>query len=186
MRENVLDVTDRQGLRDWLEMNHSRERECYVRCTRGRPSDDTLSYIDVVEEALCFGWVDSTLVRCDGILLQRLSPRRRNGHWSEINKERARRMERLGLMTEAGREALPDMTEDIRILFPEIMSILDEDPEMTAAMNDMAPLYVRVRLDGIDWAKGTEDFQERLSRFISETKAGRMYGQWNDYGRLLR
>jgi hypothetical protein len=71
---------------------------------RGRPIDNgTFWYIDAVEEAMCFGWIDSTTKKMDnGITAQRLAPRRKGSLWSELNKERCRRMERLGRMTDAG------------------------------------------------------------------------------------
>ena len=59
------------------------------------------------EEALCFGWIDSTLKRLpDSRLAQRLSPRRKGSHWTELNRQRCRDLEARGLMTEAGRKAL--------------------------------------------------------------------------------
>lgn len=64
-------------------------------------------YIDVVEEALCFGWIDSTLKKLpDGRLAQRLSPRRKNSHWTKLNMVRCMNLEDRGLMTPAGRRAL--------------------------------------------------------------------------------
>ena len=55
---------------------------------------DCLPYIDVVEEALCFGWIDSTLKRLpDGRLAQRLSLRRKRSHWTELNKQRCADLE---------------------------------------------------------------------------------------------
>jgi uncharacterized protein YdeI (YjbR/CyaY-like superfamily) len=70
-----------------------------------------LPYIDVVEEALCFGWIDSTLKRLpDGRLAQRLSPRRKGSHWTELNKQRCAKLEHRGLMTAMGREALKQAT----------------------------------------------------------------------------
>ncbi len=71
------------------------------------PPSGVLPYIDVVEEALCFGWIDSTLKRLpDGRLAQRLSPRRKKSHWTELNKQRCQDLEDRGLMTPAGRRAL--------------------------------------------------------------------------------
>ena len=71
-----------------------------------------LGIIDAVEEAMCFGWIDSTTKKMDnGITAQRLAPRRKGSLWSELNKERCRRMERLERMTDAGRAVLPDMSE---------------------------------------------------------------------------
>jgi len=55
-----------------------------------------------VEEALCFGWIDNTLSLIEGARMQRFSPGRKNSLWTELNKERVRRLERLGLMTDSG------------------------------------------------------------------------------------
>lgn len=61
----------------------------------------------IVEEALCFGWIDSTVKKLsDGRLAQRLSPRKKGSHWTELNKERCRQLEERGLMTDSGRMAL--------------------------------------------------------------------------------
>ena len=72
------------------------KNECWVAVKRGRPVDDgTFWYIDAVEEAMCFGWIDSTTKKTeDGVTVQRLAPRRKGSLWSELNKERCRRMER--------------------------------------------------------------------------------------------
>ena len=66
---NLLDITSRAELRQWLVNNHSVEPECGVVVKRGRPVDDnTFWYVDAVEEALCFGWIDSTTKKIsDGV-----------------------------------------------------------------------------------------------------------------------
>jgi uncharacterized protein YdeI (YjbR/CyaY-like superfamily) len=104
----LLELSDRSQLRAWLQENHSKEKECWVAMSRSKtPPPGTIPYIDVVEEALCFGWIDSTLKRLpDGRLAQRLSPRRKKSHWTELNKLRCRDLENRGLMTQAGRDAL--------------------------------------------------------------------------------
>ena len=105
---NLLQFAEREELRRWLEQNHSTERCCWVVMYRAkRPKWDAIAYLDVVEEALCFGWIDSTLKRLpDGRLVQRLSPRRKGSHWTELNKQRCTDLERRGLMTDAGRREL--------------------------------------------------------------------------------
>ncbi len=104
----LLEYDDRTALRHWLMDNHQTEREVWVATYRGKlPMADALPYVEVVEEALCFGWIDSTCKRLpDGRLAQRLSPRRKNSHWTERNQERCRELEQRGLMTEAGRKTL--------------------------------------------------------------------------------
>lgn len=107
---NLLHCTTRSELRQWLEENHPTERVCWVITSRSKqPVEGTIPYIEVVEEALCYGWIDSTLKRLpDGRLAQRLSPRRKNSHWTELNKQRCASLEQRGLMTEAGRKALAE------------------------------------------------------------------------------
>ena len=111
---NLLDIKSRSELRKWLIQNHEKEKECWVVVKRGKPTDDdTFWYIDAVEEALCFGWIDSTTKKItDNVTAQKLCPRKPKSNWSELNKERCRRMERLGLMTDAGRAVLPDMSPE--------------------------------------------------------------------------
>ena len=103
---NILKAKNREELRLWLENNYEIQKECWVIVIRGKPQiDDTFWYIDAVEEALCFGWIDSTVKKLDnGITIQRLSPRKKGSIWSELNKERCRRMEKLGKMTQAGKK----------------------------------------------------------------------------------
>lgn len=105
---NLLHCTTREELRQWFVENHATVRECWVVMTRSKHHiEGVIPYLDVVEGALCFGWIDSTMKRLsDGRLVQRLSPRRRGSHWTELNKERCADLERRGLMTEAGRREL--------------------------------------------------------------------------------
>ena len=111
---NLLTFTDRRQLREWFERNHLSERCCWVACNRSKTAKpDTLPYLDIVEEALCFGWIDSTLKKLpDGRLAQRLSPRRKGSHWTELNRQRCHDLERRGLMTEYGRKALKEGTNE--------------------------------------------------------------------------
>ena len=99
---NLLAVKSRTELREWLIHNHKTEKECWVVVKRGRPTDDnTFWYIDAVEP---------------------------KSNWSELNKERCRRMERLGLMTDAGRAVLPDMSPNGFIIDKDILHRLQSDP----------------------------------------------------------
>ena len=99
--QNILSIQNRDEFRQWLITHHATEKECWVKVKRGRPMDDgTFWYVDAVEEAMCFGWIDSILKRLDGEAYQRFAPRTKGSLWSELNKERCRRMDRLGRMTE--------------------------------------------------------------------------------------
>ena len=59
--KKILEIKNRQDFRRWLERNAETESECWIAVKRGKPVDETVFYyIDAVEEALCFGWIDST------------------------------------------------------------------------------------------------------------------------------
>ena len=99
----TLYVTDRDNWRKWLEKYHNKEPEIwlvYYNKVSGKP---TLPYNDAVEEALCFGWIDSTVKKIDEESYgQRFSPRNQRSNWSEANKERVIRLLKLGKMTPTG------------------------------------------------------------------------------------
>lgn len=98
--KNILDIRDRRGFREWLMANSETEKECWIAVRGGKtPPADMLWYLDAVEEALCFGWIDSTVKKVGEVTLQRFGPRSKSGRWTELNKERCRRLSRLGLMT---------------------------------------------------------------------------------------
>lgn len=81
---NVLTIVNRREFRAWLEANHAAESECWVCVKRGRPADEeTFWYLDAVEEALCFGWIDSRHKLIDGRRMQCFTPRKRNSPWTE-------------------------------------------------------------------------------------------------------
>jgi len=186
--KNLLKAKNREELRLWLTENYNTENECWVIVKRGKPqNDNTFRYIDAVEEAMCFGWIDSTVKRIDnGITAQRLAPRKKNSLWSELNKERCRRMEKLGRMTDAGRAVLPDMSPSGFIIDSEILNALQADLSVWNNFINFPPLYQRVRIDTIQIKKKQpEIFRSRLKKFIENTRNGVMYGEWNDSGRLL-
>lgn len=108
---NLLEFTDRSQLREWLLQNHSAAQVCWVTTFRTQRKSElpALPYIEVVEEALCFGWIDSTNKRLpDGRLAQRLSPRKKNSHWTELNIARCQSLIERGLMHESGLYAMPN------------------------------------------------------------------------------
>lgn len=185
---NILSLKSREEFRAWLEENGKRESECYVEAKRGKPVDDSqLWYLDAVEEALCFGWIDSTYSRIDGTLYQRFSPRRNNSQWTELNKERVRRLERLGLMREEGRAVLPDISPESFVPDEEIIEKLKAEG-IWESFTSFPPLYQRVRLYNLMFYKRkkmNKEYSSAFSRLIDKTRKGEMYGEWNDYGRLV-
>lgn len=184
--QNILQVCNRREFREWLAENAYCQPECWVEGKRGKPKgDDVLYYLDAVEEGLCFGWIDSTFKKIDGRSLQRFSPRRAGSKWTELNKERVRRLENLGLMTDLGRAVLPDMDVRNFKIDADIESALKK-ARVFSRFKKFPPLYQRVKAYNIAFYKNRDKavYQRMLDRLIRETKQGAMYGEWNDYGRL--
>ena len=183
---NILSVTCREQFREWLTAHAVEESECWVAVKRGKPVEpDSFYYIDAVEEALCFGWIDSIQKPIDGVRMQRFSPRKKNSPWTELNKERVRRLERLGLMTDAGRAVLPAMGARSFRIDPDVEAALKK-ARVWSRFKAFPPLYQRVRAYNLAFCKQRlpQQYEKSLAHLIEETKRGRMYGTWNDYGRL--
>ena len=187
MSENVLPVKNRMEFRQWLKLHASEETECWITVKRGKPTEaDVFYYLDAVEEALCFGWIDSTQAVVDGVRMQRFTPRRKNSNWTELNKERVRRLERQGLMTDAGRAVLPAMGPRSFQIDLDLEAALKR-ARVWSRFKAFPALYQRVRAGNLAFYKRRDPaaYEQMLSRLIAETKKGQMFGEWNDYGRLL-
>lgn len=104
----TLYVTDRDDFRKWLVPNHKVKKEIWLIQYKKATKKPSINYVDAVEEAICFGWIDGLEKSMDSERYAlRFSPRRSKSNWTETNKERARKMIAEGRMTEAGRATLP-------------------------------------------------------------------------------
>lgn len=100
-------VDDRAGWRAWLERNHASTQGVWVVTWRTQTGKPRLDYDALVEEALCFGWVDSREQPVDAErLMQLVTPRKRGSAWARSNKERIARLENAGVLADAGRRVV--------------------------------------------------------------------------------
>ncbi len=184
--ENLLQARSRADLREWLQEHGKKAKCCWVVVSM-TPAPDTLLYLDAVEEALCFGWIDSVKKKISETeVAQRLSLRSKRSSWTELNKERVRRLEKLGLMTDEGRRVLPDMGLDSFMMDEVIEHRLKEDRQTHENFLAFPALYQRVRIDTIQSVKDQPELlKRRIDKLITYTKENKMYGQWHDNGRLL-
>src|SRR5690242_16679191 len=99
-----MKFSSRAQWRRWLQKHHDSEPEIWLEFVKAHTGRRTFSYAEAVEEAICFGWIDTTVRRIDDEhYTQRFTPRSNDRNWSKINIERFDRMEREGKMTDAGR-----------------------------------------------------------------------------------
>ena len=93
----------RKAWRDWLEKNHASSTGVWLVYARKHSRLPSLTYNDAVEEALCFGWIDSKINPIDdAFYMQMFTPRKLKSAWSALNRARVERLLAAGLMTAAG------------------------------------------------------------------------------------
>ena len=98
---------NRDEWRAWLEKNHDRESEIWLVFYKVKVNKESIKYQEAVEEALCFGWIDSKVNRIDDERhMQKYTPRKVNSIWSPTNKKRVAKLKKAGLMTEFGLRAV--------------------------------------------------------------------------------
>jgi uncharacterized protein YdeI (YjbR/CyaY-like superfamily) len=182
---NTIKPKNRTEWREWLGKHHKSLTEIWL-LSDDRPEEPTVTYLDAVEEAICFGWIDGIQKRFStDELAQRFTPRKRRSNWTELNKERARRLIRLELMIEAGAATLPDLNTKF-IVAEDIMEVLKSKPDIWSNFLEFPDLYRRVRIGYIEEVrKNRNEFERRLQNFVSKTSDNKMFGNWNDGGRLL-
>ena len=106
MREEAIFFETPSELRAWLQQHHAAASELWVGCYKKGSGRRSLTWSEIVNEALCFGWIDGKAQRIDEQRYrQRLSPRRRNSNWSEINVAKVAELRAQGRMTPAGEAA---------------------------------------------------------------------------------
>ncbi|WP_404787895.1 YdeI family protein [Altericista sp. CCNU0014] len=180
----TIKLQDRSAWRDWLDKNHQALTEIWL-LFDSRLEHPTVNYLDAVEEAICFGWIDGIQKRLSAHeLAQRFTPRKQRSNWTELNKERARRLIRLGLMTDAGSRVLPDLNAEFTVA-EDIIERLKVEPDTWSNFLELPDLYRRVRIGYIEEVrKNRTEFERRLQNFARNTASNKMFGNWNDRGRL--
>ncbi len=174
----TLYVADRKEWRKWLEVHHPTAKDIWLVSYSKQSGKPSISYLHAVEEALCFGWIDSIAKKIDAErTAQRFSPRRPKSNWTELNKERARRLIAAGQMTPAGFATLPDLAIEAFRIADDIRKALEADPQVWTNFQQFPPLYQRIRIGFIEEVrKQPSVFQTRLNYFIKMTRQNKQYG----------
>jgi len=175
----MLDVSTRAAWRAWLTANHARKKEVWLVLHSKASGRSSLAYNDAVDEALCFGWIDS-IVKKVGThsRAQRFTPRRIGSPVSEMNKARARRLVRERRMTASGRAALGlALRREPLVVASDIRRALRAEAGAWARFEKLPQAYKRIRLGFIEGARGRpEVFATRLGYFVRMTARGKRYG----------
>ncbi len=174
----TLYVTQRSEWRQWLTENHATAKEIWLVSYSKASGNSSLEYLHAVEEALCFGWIDGIKKKLDDTrTAQRFTPRLPKGNWTELNKERARRLIASGQMTETGRAKLPDLTLNAFRVADDILAALQKDPQTWENFQAFPEIYQRIRIGSIEEVREQpEIFKKRLDNFLDRTRQNKVFG----------
>ena len=186
---NLLDIHTREDLYRWYQENHHKVSDFWLRVNRAAEDcPGVVRYIDAVEVALCFGWIDSTMKRIDdGKPVQHFTPRRKRSNWCERNLIRCRRLVKTGEMTPAGLAVAPDLDPSIFVYEGWVLDAIKADKKAWAGYNSFPETYRRIRVDYIQHYRQSnreEEALKALQKFVQSCHDAKMFPGWDDFGRL--
>lgn len=184
-----MEITDvfypvsREVWRSWLVSNHQTAPEIWVQTFNKASGKPSIKYDDLVEECLCFGWIDGAVKKYDPeSMVQRITPRRKKSFLSELNRQRIWKLQANGLMTPAGIAPIKDQIgspEDSLEWPPWAEAQMRLEPEVWVTFQAFPHFYKRLKIGWIAEIKSASrqgEAQKRLDYLIKMTRQGKMYG----------
>jgi uncharacterized protein YdeI (YjbR/CyaY-like superfamily) len=174
----TLHVTNPKDWRDWLKKNYKTEKEIWLVYFKKGTGKPRIEYNDAVEEALCFGWIDSIVKSLDEErTVQRFSPRKPKTKYSQANIERLRSLVARKKVIKEVVETLGDVLSEEFIIPPDILKAIRANAEAWKNFQRFSDSYKRIRIAFIDGARNRpEEFKKRLRYFIEMAEKNKMFG----------
>lgn len=181
-------VTDREQWRNWLIEHHGGEGGVWLIFYKKETLKPTIGYEDAVEEALCFGWIDSIIKKIDNAkYVRKFTPRKDKSKWSALNRRRANKMIKEGRMTDVGlakikaakKSGLWEKDGRPRKSFtvpPELAEALAQNKKAKENFDKLALSYRRQYIGWISVAKRAETKKRRIEESIALLEKGKKLG----------
>ena len=175
-RMNIFYTSERDIWRKWLAEHFETEREIWFVFPMKESGDKSLSYNDAVEEALCFGWIDSTIKHIDPThRAQRFTPRKKDSPYSRPNIERLIWLNNNGMLHPRIRDSVLPLIDAPYIFPDDILDAIKADEVAWENYVKLSEPYKRIRVAYIDAArKRPVEFKKRLLSFINKTRDGKL------------
>jgi uncharacterized protein YdeI (YjbR/CyaY-like superfamily) len=174
-----VEVTSAAQLREWLETHHTQQESIWLVTYKKHIADKYVSVNEILDEVLCFGWIDGIRRKLDDDRTMQLLGPRRVHHWSKTYKERAARLEQENRMHPAGLDAIAeskrlglwDYLEDVDALVvpADLETALADHPTATEQFAAYAPSYRRNVLRWIKLAKTPATRHKRIQKVVDAT-----------------
>jgi uncharacterized protein YdeI (YjbR/CyaY-like superfamily) len=174
----TLYITNLDEWRKWLENHYQTEKEIWLVYYKKHTGKPRIAYNDAVEQALCFGWIDSTVRSLDEErTVQRFSPRKPKSGYSQANIERLRVLVPEGKVQDDVVESLGDLLEREFVFPQDILDAIRADKGAWENYRNFSEPYKRIRVAFIEGARNRpQEFQKRLNYFIKTARENRLIG----------
>ncbi len=174
----TLYVVKRSDWRKWLREHYRIEKEIWLVYYKKESGKPRIEYNDAVEEALCFGWIDSIVRSIDEQrFAQRFSPRKPGSKYSPANKERLRSLLKQKKVIKEVRETLGDLDEEKFVIPEDILAEIKANPQAWKHFQKFSIPYKRIRIGFIEGARNRPaEFRKRLAYFIKMTEQNKQFG----------
>jgi uncharacterized protein YdeI (YjbR/CyaY-like superfamily) len=168
--------TDREDWRKWLSTNFKTKDEVWLEYPKKETGKARILYNDAVEEALCFGWIDSTVKSLNKeTTIQRFCRRRKNSSYSQANKERLKWLYKNGLVHKSIVNDVEKIVEEKYVFPNDVIKRLRLNEAAWENYQKMSESYKRIRIAYIESARNRpEEFEKRLNNFIAKTKENKL------------
>lgn len=175
---NTLYITSSKDWRKWLKQYHKTETEIWLVHPKKATGKLRIEYNDAVEQALCFGWIDSIIKTLDDEhTVQRFSPRKPKAKYSQANIERLRTLVAQKKVIKEVAESLTKILNAEFVIPPDILRAIQTNKEAWKNFQNFSDAYIRIRVAFIDAArKRPEEFKKRLKHFIEMSAKNKQFG----------
>jgi len=169
---------ERDDWRNWLGEHYDNQKEIWLVFPKKSSGKPRILYNDAVEEALCFGWIDSTAKRIDeNSFAQRFSPRNPKTPYSESNKQRLRKLVKEGKVIPSVLATIQHILEEEFTMPPDILEAIKANKQAWMNFQNYSAAYQRIRISYIDGARDRPaEFKKRLNNFIKMTEKNKQIG----------
>lgn len=174
--ENMLYITTRTEWRNWLCTNFNKKTGVWLIYPKKSSGKTRILYNDAVEEALCFGWIDSTVkVLDEDHYRQRFGPRNPGSEYSQSNKERLKWLMENKMIHPSIEDEVKGIIDKAFIFPSNIIIVIKKDRAAWKNYKTFSDSYKRIRIAYIDGARNRPDeFKKRLSNFVNKTKENKL------------
>jgi len=183
-----LYISNRKEWRKWLQENHSSVKEVWLVYYKKHTGKPRIPYEDAVEEALCFGWIDSTIKKIDDEkYCQKFTPRNYKSNWSELNKKRVAKLIKQNKITKAGMSKInaakkngewnkkEERVQEYKMP-AELSQLLSTNKKAKEYFNELSPSHKKQYIVWIASGKKNETREKRAIEAIKLLKANQKLG----------